>query len=450
MLAQLAWMVGLWLLFAALVVWAMLNEGAQSELNRHFDLILGVVDTLFDDPDRLRRTMPHIDRFLSSDNAVPDQPGARINAIVFDRTHVVFASPGIDSSLRNKRLGVMEELDAQGQHWSAITRQATRSDLRVMLLAPSASGVWMTLTLKGFLIMPLVVSLPLLVLPAWLSVRLALRPWRALSEELSTRGPHDLQPLTFQPVHRELHPLVDNLNGLLRRMRESVTRERQFVADAAHELRTPLAAVRVNVEALQAHGSSPAQPELLDGIVRSVSRATRLVGQLLALMRNEAIAEATTVVTLDELAGERLAVLSALARSAGVELELCANDAVLVRGWSESLVSLIDNLVENAIKHSPAGGIVLVSVASVNGCAVLSVADAGPGIPPHLFDRVFDRFFRLPGQTHPGSGLGLAIVKSAVQRHGGTITLGTAPAGCGLLVEIRLPLWTQPIKPSVA
>src|SRR6185437_3013944 len=206
--------------------------------------------------------------------------------------------------------GVMEELDRGGQHWNAITRQSTQSGLRVMLLAPSASGVWMTLTLKGFLIMPLVVSLPMLVLPAWLSMRLALRPWRALSEELATRGPHDLHPLAFEGAHRELRPLVDNLNGLLRRMRDSTTRERQFVADAAHELRTPLAAVRVNVEALQAHGSGSPQPELLDGLVRSVSRATRLVGQLLALMRNEAIAESTTIVALDELAGERLAVLS--------------------------------------------------------------------------------------------------------------------------------------------
>ena len=418
----------------------MLNEGAQSELNRHFDLILGVVDTLFDEPDRLRRTLPHIDRFLSSDYAVSDRPGGRVNAIVFDRSHVLFASPGIDPSLRNKRLGVMEELDTGGQHWNAITRQSTQSGLRVMLLAPSASGVWMTLTLKGFLIMPLVVSLPLLVLPAWLSMRLALRPWRALSEELATRGPHDLHPLAFEGAHRELRPLVDNLNGLLRRMRDSTTRERQFVADAAHELRTPLAAVRVNVEALQAHGSGSPQPELLDGLVRSVSRATRLVGQLLALMRNEAIAESTTIVALDELAGERLAVLSGLARSAGVELELCANDTVPVRGWTGSLESLIDNLVENAIKHSPAGGVVLVTVARADGCAVLSVADAGPGIPAELFDRVFDRFFRLPGQTHPGSGLGLAIVKSAVQRHGGTITLGTAHAERGLSIEIRLPL----------
>ena len=145
-------------------------------------------------------------------------------------------------------------------------------------------------------------------------------------------------------------------------------------------------------------------------------------------------------IALEGLVGECLATLSTLARPRGIELQLEANQPVRVCGDPESLASMIDNLVENAIKYSPAKGTVFVSVESKDDHAVLTVMDQGGGIAPALHARVFDRFYRGSGQTQSGSGLGLAIVKAAVERHRGTVSLGSGTSGQGLRVLVALPL----------
>lgn len=293
----------------------------------------------------------------------------------------------------------------------------------------------------GLVIVPIVVSGMLLVIPAWLAVHVALRPWCKVNEEISARGPSNLAPLAFQPKQQELRPLVQSVNDLLERLREGAQRERQFVADAAHGLRTPLAAMRVNVEALQHRVTDARSSELLEGIVHSGDRAARFVGQLLQLTRTDVVdaAAALQPVALESLVNDCLATLSALARQRGIELQLDAPLPVKVWGDAESLASMIDNLVENAIKHSPAQGAVFVSVESNQDDAMLTVTDQGPGIAPALRSRVFDRFYRCPGQTQTGSGLGLAIVKAAVERHGGSVSLATGTSGQGLRVEVTLP-----------
>ena len=258
-----------------------------------------------------------------------------------------------------------------------------------------------------------------------------------MAQEVAARGPQDLRPLAFKPPHGELAALVDNINALLQRVDASAARERSFIADATHELRTPLAAMRVNVEALQGQAHDARQQELLDGILNSGNRAARLVGQLLQLTRSEVQADAGELPrrqALDTLLQDRLAALSGLAQAGDIELELQASVSLSVPGQRESLVSLIDNLVENAIKYSPRGSSVTVSLHAERGQAVLHVADQGPGIAPALYERVFDRFFRAPQQAQPGSGLGLSIVASVVRQHGGTIQLHSGNGGLGLLV----------------
>jgi two-component system sensor histidine kinase QseC len=182
----------------------------------------------------------------------------------------------------------------------------------------------------------------------------------------------------------------------------------------------------------------------MGNLLRSNDRAARLVGQLLQLMRSDAVSgnNLPVMLSLDALVQDRLAMIEGLASARQVELELVCDDAqgpVPVLGERESLASMVDNLINNAIKYSPEGTTVTVHVARDGDHAVLSVSDRGPGIPPPLRERVFDRFFRNPEQTQSGSGLGLAIVKSVVDRHGGEVTLGDA-AGGGLLATVRLPL----------
>ncbi len=232
---------------------------------------------------------------------------------------------------------------------------------------------------------------------------------------------------------------MDAINDFLARVRESAERERVFIADAAHELRTPLAAMRINVEALQSWVISESQQELLAGIVRSNSRAARLVNQLLLMKHSEArIDTVTEPVPLTTLIQERMAALEPLASARGIELEFFADDEIRVAGIRERLVSLIDNLIENAVKYSPEGGRIEVQLQSTTTSARLRVSDAGPGIPAELRERVFDRFFRDPNQTQSGSGLGLAIVKAVTQQHNGRVNLSTSAEG-GLMVTVDFP-----------
>jgi two-component system sensor histidine kinase QseC len=183
----------------------------------------------------------------------------------------------------------------------------------------------------------------------------------------------------------------------------------------------------------------PADEPLLDGLVHSGDRATRLVSQLLSLMRSDA--DPTTanhqILRLDELAQERMAALGGIARQRDVELELEAPAPVTITAERQGLITLIDNLIENAIKYAPAGSSVSMRVAAdPAGGARLSVEDSGPGIPVELRERVFERFYRAPDQTQSGSGLGLAIVRAVAQAHDATVSLGTPDGHAGLRVSV--------------
>jgi signal transduction histidine kinase len=233
--------------------------------------------------------------------------------------------------------------------------------------------------------------------------------------------------------------MADAINDFLARVRESAERERVFIADAAHELRTPLAAMRINVEALQSWVISESQQELLAGVIHSNSRAARLVNQLLLMMHSEArIDTEMETVPLTTLIQERMAELEPLASARRIELEFFAEDDIWIPGVRERLVSLIDNLIENAVKYSPEGGRIQVDVCIADGFARLRVSDAGPGIPVELRERVFDRFFRDPNQVQSGSGLGLAIVKAVAQQHNSSVNLSTSAEG-GLMVTVDFP-----------
>ncbi|MGB7192817.1 MAG: ATP-binding protein [Collimonas pratensis] len=447
LLAQMLLLTVLWSLFIGYAMFETSRAPGPINLDRTYEAILGVADNLADEPERQFKVLHMIDQAVREGYGVGgDTPKLSPSIRVQQGDRLIYQSEDIPAGIHNSRLDDAETIYANGVRWRARTVQSPHSDTRVTIIVPAdALDMLVDMNSRGYYSLPLLISLPFLLLPAWLSIRVALRPWSRIAREVAARGPHNLAPLAFKPKHLELSSMVDRINGLLLRISDSVARERNFIADAAHELRTPLAAMRVNAEALQSQAANGQQQELLNGILSSSNRATRLVSQLLLLVRSDATASVSMEpLALDVLVQDRLAILSALAKAQHIELELTSEDEFFIFARRESLTSLIDNLVDNAIKYSPAGGVVTVGLRHEQDEVVLSIADEGPGITPALRERVFDRFFRNPDQTQSGSGLGLAIARSVVLQHSGKIRLDAADGEQGLLVEVRFPLaWPE-------
>jgi two-component system OmpR family sensor kinase len=295
---------------------------------------------------------------------------------------------------------------------------------------------------------PFALLLPVLGLVIWIAVGHALVPLERLTQQLKARRVNALDPLRAEGLPDEVQPLVQALNDLLARLRAALERERAFVADAAHELRTPLTALHLQTDVL-ARASDASEREAAMGTLASgVQRAIRLVEQMLALARQEPRVDSQHVpVQIDELAREVVAELVPLADAGRIDLGIAAAQPATVAGDAEALRTLLRNLVDNAVRYSPPGGRVDVSVeAPVSGTvsgtvtgAHLTVTDNGPGITPSERGRVFDRFYRRPGTVPPGSGLGLAIVKTIADAHGASVQLGDGPGGKGLAVTVTFP-----------
>jgi two-component system sensor histidine kinase QseC len=287
---------------------------------------------------------------------------------------------------------------------------------------------------------PLLYGLPLLALPLWLLFRLGFAPLQRIGAQISARSAQDLTPL---PATRyvELAPLVGAVNSLMARLQQRLDREHEFLADAAHELKTPLAVIQLGAEGLD-QADMRARDEARERLRLGVQRATHTVHQLLALARSGADTVDLSKVRHDlvDLVRERIALAGGLAVQRRIELALEAPDELPMWLNRESLCSLVDNLVDNAIKYSPPGGQVTVTLAEEAGAVALTVSDQGPGIPAELRERVFERFVRLEGSAGcHGSGLGLTIVERAAAQHGATVALLDGPAGKGLTVKVSFP-----------
>jgi two-component system, OmpR family, sensor kinase len=441
-LAQIGLMVVIW----SVMVFLIIRDIAYTDqwyaprlLNNRATMILAVVDGLRDRPVELHAALTRIDEFQRNEHREEDSMGLRMTLMVLDGDELLYVTPGERRKVHTDKPFVIEHSVQDGQRFRTYMQPSVNSTARVVLLMPAdAEAVFIALWSRGFLLLPIVVSLPVLLIPAWITVWLGLKPFRKVAAEIAAKGPDDLAPLAYRPKHAELRALGKSVDGLMERLREGVARERRFIADAAHELRTPLAAMRINVEALRQRPHGPEDELLLEGLVHSGDRATRLVSQLLSLMRSDAVPEEArqSGIRLDELAQERLAILGGIARAHRVELELDAPAEVSIPGERQGLTTLLDNLIENAIKHSPADGVVRVAVSKDAAGVRIDVEDAGPGIPRELRERVFERFYRAPDQSLPGSGLGLSIVRSVADAHGATVSLEDGAGGRGLRVRV--------------
>jgi two-component system, OmpR family, sensor histidine kinase QseC len=282
----------------------------------------------------------------------------------------------------------------------------------------------------------LLLALPFVVAPLWWSMHHGLRPLRQLAERIGKRTEADLSPIGFHTKHAEIKPLEHALDDLLLKLRERLARERAFVQDAAHELRTPLAVMAAQAHAMARTEDATARAQSQAHLEQAIERASHVSSQLLSLAAmDEAAAQPTQTIDLAHWVRQQLAALAQSAISKDIDLSLDAPDSLIRTVDLAALESVLSNLVDNAIRYGHSGGNVVVTLRAAGSQSSgfeLIVSDDGPGISEADRERVFERFYRVPGQTESGSGLGLAIVLQAARRMGGRIKLGAGSSDQGL------------------
>ena len=290
-------------------------------------------------------------------------------------------------------------------------------------------------------VMPLALIAPLLMLALWWIINRSLRPLEQTRRQVAARAAQDLTPLPDTGLPDEIQPLVQEINLLFDRLHESFDAQRAFVANAAHELRSPLTALKLQAQSLGRSDDPQTQQQAVARLNQGVDRAIRLMQQLLLLARHESQQEPAQHRRLDliPLAQQAVEEMQPLARERAIDLACGESAPVWIDGDADSLSILLRNLLDNAIKYTPPGGRVRVASGLRDTRPVLSIEDSGPGIGDDERERVFERFVRGNDPQAAGSGLGLSIARAIAERHGASLTLGTSARLGGLQASLVFP-----------
>lgn len=325
------------------------------------------------------------------------------------------------------------------RNWRSYSLRDRRHGYQLTVLEPIALRNHPTDQLARRMSQVLLLALPLLALLMWLAIGQGLRPLARLSEAIAQRDAGKLEPIQLHGVPSEAQALVAALNGLLGRLARSLDHERAFTADAAHELRTPLAAIKVQAEVALVAVDESTRRHAIAQVIAGVNRATHLAQQLLQLARLEQAAPAAQeAVDLGELAAASIARHADAATRRDIDMGLDAQTGCVLPGDRALLTTALDNLLDNAIKYGRAGGHVVVRVAREHDDVLLQVADDGDGVDAANHARLRDRFFRVEGHAAAGSGLGLSIVEKIAAVHRGSLVIGPGLDGRGLGASLRL------------
>ncbi|AXE29549.1 sensor histidine kinase [Chromobacterium phragmitis] len=428
------------LIWLALVGWEY-KESRSSESRRQ--VLWNVTDLLSEvlSPGRMeqnRQALQTADRLFNTSRRINvaakveiDHPGDLLISARTRQGERIYASPGVPATAlpaRDLNKGVVQ---LKGKAYRVAGRLYPAGYLTVFEPLIPDEEVLPFLTKRY--IVPLAISFSLVLLPL-----------RRLADYLNRRASDDFSPLSMRLPYRELKPIVQALDQLLRRSRDSIARERTIVQDAAHEMRTPLAVISTQAHALAREEDAEARQQNLAALEQAVARHSHLVQQLLRLAALEGVeSERRQQVDLVEVTRNALIGLLPRAEEKGMELELESPDGLLASLALVSFLSIVDNLLSNAVAYGRAGGRVRVRLAAVDGRIELAVTDDGPGIAVEDKPHLFERFYRGKATSAPGSGLGLAIVWQAVRAQGGRIRMTEGLEGRGVAFHVSLP-WLSP------
>jgi len=429
LLLVLGFATAVWLLSAAFT-WREAQHEVDELLDSHLvqaaSLLLvqsdGDIDDLFDTP-VLQRYAPHVafqvyigKQMLSHSANTGNEP---MSSLV----------PGFSTVLRGEDL------------WRVITLHSARLDITVLVGEKVDSRRAILWALMRSLVGPLLIALPLFGLCLWWSIRLGLAPLRGLRETLERRSPQAVEPVPLDGLPTELQPLVQTLNALLARIGEMVQFERRFTADAAHELRTPIAAIRAQAQVAMGAGEDQVQRHhALQTTLAGCDRASRLVEQLLTLARLDSSAAASfATVDLAPVVQRVAAELAPAALQRHQELVLQAEGVFAVAADEILLGVLVRNLLDNALRYSPPGAQVLISLERRAGATCLLVEDSGAGMSEEQIAHLGERFFRVLGNEQSGSGLGWSIVRRLLAVFSAQVQIDRSPTLGGLRVQVLWP-----------
>lgn len=355
-----------------------------------------------------------------------DESGLQMRSATAPMTALAKAEPGYSEAVFN------------GQSWRVFTRWGKHHEFMIQVAEPTAEREKLARHIVLKVLLPALVILPILALMVWFAVGAGLQPLKLLKKEVRQRTAERLEPVSMVGVPDEVAPLTQALNDLFARLQYAFEAERRFTADAAHELRTPLAALKTQAQVAMRATEDAERQIALENVLRGVDRATHLLEQLLTLARVDPDAAATghEPLELRPLAASVLAHLAPFARERKIELSLEDGAAGKVVGNPAQLAVLMRNLLDNAVRYTPEGGSVSVSIRHDRDATVLEVCDTGPGIPEQEKAQVLERFYRIPGSAAEGSGLGLSIVQRIAELHHARLELAGGDNGKGLKVSL--------------
>ncbi len=388
----------------------------------------------------------------ASGNALPEYQNDELIVQVWTNEGLRIFESAVGAALPQKAVLGFTELQARGISYRVFSLQTRSQVIQVAQDMSARRAMARALALRSLL--PLAVMAPLLALAVWWAVSRLLAPVQRVRGQLAQRRPDDLTPVSGAGLPSELQPLVHEFNALLARVQQAFDAQQHFVADAAHELRSTLAALKLQLQGLQRAPDTATRGRAVERLGSGIDRATRLVEQLLALARQEAQIAAGAPpqpVPLAELARQAVLDATPAAQQRGIDLGLAPvppeAEGASVPGHAQALAILLRNLLDNAIKYTPRGGRLDVALQADDGHITLLVDDSGPGIAPAERAQVLQRFHRgaqPEGAPASGSGLGLAIADSIARLHGARLQLADAPQLGGLRVSLRLARHTPP------